>query len=83
MASAITHFVVGASLALPAAARSNWSVPVTAGLLAVAPDLDTYLMLVLGIPRGTLFAHRGFFHSALFLLREDQLIALPVFHSYP
>jgi inner membrane protein len=75
MASAITHFVVGASLALPAAARSNWSVPVTAGLLAVAPDLDTYLMLVLGIPRGTLFAHRGFFHSALFLLVFCLLVA--------
>ena len=74
VASAITHFIVGASLALPAmrsraitAVLPAWAIPVTAGLMAVAPDLDTYLMRALDL-RGTVFAHRGFFHSALFLI---------------
>jgi inner membrane protein len=74
MASAIAHFVVGAALALPAAKSRwirrvlpGWAVPVTAGLIAVAPDLDTYLVMPFGVERGTFFAHRGFFHSALFL----------------
>jgi inner membrane protein len=74
VASAITHFIVGAGLALPAMEipaleriMPRWAIPVTAGLFAVAPDLDTYAMLALGIPRGSLFSHRGFFHSPFFL----------------
>ena len=74
MASAITHFIVGAGLSLPAmdvpALRGvlpRWAIPVTAGLFAVAPDLDTYAMLAFDIPRGSLFSHRGFFHSPFFL----------------
>ena len=70
MASAITHFVVGASLALPcmelAALRAvmpRWAIPVTAGLFAAAPDLDTWAMLAFDIPRGSFLSHRGFFHS--------------------
>ncbi|MCX6632071.1 MAG: metal-dependent hydrolase [Candidatus Solibacter sp.] len=81
MASAITHFVVGASLALPftesaalRAAMPHWAVPVTAGLLAVAPDLDTWAMLALDIPHGSFFSHRGFFHSPFFVI----LLALAV-----
>jgi len=74
MASAITHFAVAASLGLPAmesaALRTvfpRWAIPVTAGLFGVAPDLDTYIMFGLGVPRGSLFSHRGFFHSPFFL----------------
>jgi inner membrane protein len=74
MASAITHFVVGAALALPAmesrvlrGVLPRWAIPVTSGLLAVSPDLDTVAMQVFHIPHGSLFGHRGFFHSALFL----------------
>jgi inner membrane protein len=70
MASAITHFIVGAGVALPArfdGVMPRWAVPVTSGLLAVAPDLDTPLMFALDISRGSLFAHRGFFHSPFFL----------------
>ena len=52
----------------------RWAVPVTAGLFAVAPDLDTWAMLALGIPRGSVFSHRGFFHSPFFLI----LLALAV-----
>jgi inner membrane protein len=75
MASAITHFIVGTSLALPAAESRTlravlpgWGVPLTAGLLAVAPDLDTPLMLTFDLPRGSLWSHRGFFHSPFFIL---------------
>jgi inner membrane protein len=81
LASAITHFVVGAGLTLPfmesAALRAvlpRWAIPVTAGLFAAAPDLDTWAMLALHIPRGSIFSHRGFFHSPFFL----TLLALAV-----
>ncbi|HEV2446523.1 MAG TPA: metal-dependent hydrolase, partial [Candidatus Sulfopaludibacter sp.] len=74
MASAITHFIVGASLALPAAewrtlraVLPGWAIPVTAGLLAVASDLDTPLMQTLDLPHGGLWSHRGFFHSPFFI----------------
>ena len=46
----------------------RWAIPVTAGLFAVAPDLDTYAMLGFDIPRGSFFSHRGFFHSPFFLV---------------
>jgi inner membrane protein len=75
MASAITHFIAGASLALPALqSRSiasvlpRWAIPVSSGLFAVAPDLDTFAMRALDIPHGSLFGHRGFFHSPFFLM---------------
>jgi inner membrane protein len=81
MASAITHFVVSALLTLPCAEfprlramMPRWAIPVTAGLFAVAPDLDTWAMMALDIPRGSFFAHRGFFHSPFFL----ALLALAV-----
>jgi len=74
MASAITHFIVGAAAGLPAMEAASlrgilprWAIPVTAGLFAVAPDLDTYAMFAFDIPRGSLYSHRGFFHSPFFL----------------
>jgi len=82
MASAITHFIVGAALALPALesapirrALSRWAIPVSSGLLAVAPDLDTFAMRALGIPYGSFFAHRGFFHSPFFLILISTALA--------
>ena len=82
MASAITHFIVGASLALPAlrsrAVRSAlpaWAIPVSSGLAAVAPDLDTYVMRAFHIPYGGFFSHRGFFHSPFFLSLASALLA--------
>ena len=50
----------------------------TAGLFAVAPDLDTWAMLALDIPRGSFFSHRGFFHSPFFLTLLALLVALLV-----
>jgi inner membrane protein len=74
MASAITHFIVGVAAGLPAMEAASlrgvmprWAIPVSAGLFAVAPDLDTYAMFAFDIPRGSLFSHRGFFHSPCFL----------------
>jgi inner membrane protein len=65
LASAITHFIVGACVALPAmesaglcSAMPGWAIPATAGFFAVAPDFDTFL----GIP------HRGVTHSLAFLV---------------
>jgi inner membrane protein len=82
MASAITHFIVGASLAWPALRSKSvrrvmpgWAIPVSAGLLAVAPDLDTYAARAFEVPRQTLFAHRGFFHSAAFLTCASGVLA--------
>src|ERR1035437_2027395 len=75
MASAIAHFIVGAALALPAIESRTirevlprWAIPVSCGVLAVAPDLDTLAMRVFGIPYGSFFGHRGFFHSPFFLI---------------
>jgi inner membrane protein len=75
MASAITHFIVGAALALPAMESRTirdvlprWAIPASCGALAVAPDLDTFAMRAFGIPYGSFFGHRGFFHSPFFLI---------------
>src|SRR5437899_5044198 len=82
MASAITHFIVGASLALPAleaqsirAVMPRWAIPVSSGLLAVAPDLDTFAMRAFDIPYGSFFGHRGFFHSPFFLTLLSGVLA--------
>jgi inner membrane protein len=73
MASAITHFIVGASLAWPfAESRAVW---IFAGVIAAAPDLDIYSMAAFDIPYGSLFGHRGFFHSPFFLILFCMLLA--------
>jgi inner membrane protein len=81
MASAITHFTVAAGLALAftesprlRAVLPRWAIPVTAGLFGAVPDLDTWIMLALEIPRGSVFSHRGVFHSPCFL----TLLALAI-----
>src|SRR5437899_2390637 len=60
MASAITHFIAGAALALAAldsrAVRvvlPRWAIPVSSGALAVAPDFDTFAMRAFDIPYGS------------------------------
>lgn len=81
MASAITHFIVGSTLALPAIRSEissifpKWAIPVSCGLLAVAPDFDTFAMQVLDIPYDSFFGHRGFFHSPLFLVCASTILA--------
>ncbi len=85
MSSAITHFIVGAALALPAmelpglvVIKPKWAIPVTAGLVAAAPDLDTYVARSLGLPYGSFFGHRGFFHTPFFLVILASVIAIVV-----
>jgi inner membrane protein len=89
MASAITHFIVGAALALPAvecaaigSVLPRWAIPVSAGLFAVAPDFDTFAMQALGIPFGSFFGHRGFFHSPFFLLLVAAMLATGAARSH-
>src|SRR4029077_15894439 len=82
MASAITHFIVGGALALPALRSTairgvlpRWAIPVSCGLLAVAPDLDTFAMRALEIPYSSFWGHRGFFHSPFFLILLSTALA--------
>ena len=82
--------MVGASVGLPAIrsrwirrALPAWAIPLTAGLLAVAPDLDTYAMFAFHIPRSSLFSHRGFFHSPFFLVLVCAFLAEIVARRYP
>jgi len=77
MASAITHFIVGGALALPfrGVLLRPWAIPVSCGLLAVAPDLDTFVMRALDIPYSSFFGHRGFFHSPFFLILLSTVLA--------
>src|SRR6185369_4603046 len=90
MASAITHFIVGAALALPAlesrpirSVMPGWTIPVTAGLLAVSPDFDTFAMRAFDIPYRSFFGHRGFFHSPLFLILFSAVLsAMVARHSW-
>jgi inner membrane protein len=88
MASAITHFVVGAAFALPATESATlrsvlpvWAIPIGAGLLAVAPDLDTYVMRAFRLPYGSFFGHRGFFHSPFFVIVLVSIAAMIVARS--
>jgi inner membrane protein len=88
VASAISHFVVGAGVGLAAidvpslrAVMPRWAIPVTAGLMAMAPDLDTLAMFAFEIPRGSIWAHRGIFHSAAFLILLAILLAVLVARS--
>jgi len=85
MASAISHFVVGAALALPAVESRvlctvlpRWGIPISCGLLAAAPDSDTFAMRAFDIPYGSFFGHRGFFHSPFFLILFSALLAASV-----
>jgi inner membrane protein len=45
---------------------------------SAAPDLDTPLMFALDIPRGSMFSHRGFFHSPFFLALVCSVLAAMV-----
>jgi inner membrane protein len=80
MPSTITHFVVGAALALPAIESAairrvlpRWAIPVSSSILAAAPDLDLPLMRTFNL-YGFL-GHRGFFHSPFFLVLFAMLFA--------
>ena len=80
MASALSHVIVGAALALPARFDGipRWAAPVVGGALAAAPDLDTPLMFAPDIPWDSIFAHRGFFHAPLVLTAVCAALAAAV-----
>jgi inner membrane protein len=80
MASAITHFVVGAALELPAARSARlrrvlppWAIPVTAGLLAVIPDVD--VLWFRDFPYNSALGHRGFSHALFTLILFASVLA--------
>jgi inner membrane protein len=65
MPSAITHAVVGLGLAdIWAGGAMPWPFYGLSMALAAAPDLDV-VGLRFGVPYGSFFGHRGFFHSLL------------------
>jgi inner membrane protein len=71
LASAVSHFVIGATLALPLTGIPSIKKTVrpaglmfSAGVLAVAPDIDTAFYGI--IPYAHFLGHRGFVHSPLF-----------------
>jgi inner membrane protein len=75
VASTTAHFIVGAALALPAlrwrptvAVLRPWTIPIAAGILAAAPDLDLAGKRLFVIRNYGFFSHRGFFHSPFFLV---------------
>ena len=82
MPTVFTHAVVGLGLSEVFMGRPQ--TPLFCGLsmaLATAPDLDI-LAFPLGIPYGSFFGHRGFFHSLFCDLLTGLVIALlswPVF----
>lgn len=85
MASAITHFIVAAALALPASESRTlrrvlpaWAIPVSCGVMGALPDFDTFLMRAFDIPYRSFFGHRGFFHSPFFLILLSALLAAQV-----
>ncbi len=85
MASTTTHFIVGAALALPAlksrrltALLPGWALPISAGLLAMVPDLDLAGRRLFGIRPSSLLSHRGLFHSPFFLILLAAVLALIV-----
>jgi inner membrane protein len=59
-----------------------WAIPLTAGLLAVAPDLDTPAMLLFGVPYRSFWGHRGFFHSPFFLFLFCAALAAAAARRY-
>jgi len=81
MASVITHFIVGASLALPVAplgpaqaAFRPWALVLSSGLCAMAPDLDTAFLR--RVPYDDLLAHRGLSHAAPVLILVALALAV-------
>ena len=90
MASAVSHFIVAAALALPAAGSPifrrimpRWGISVSCGLLGAAPDSDTFAMRAFNIPYGSFFGHRGFFHSPFFLILFTAVLAAIVARRQP
>ena len=81
MASAVSHFVIGATLALPFTGIPSIKKTVrpaglmfAAGVLAVAPDLDTAFHGI--IPYTHFLGHRGFVHSPFFSFVVAAILSL-------
>lgn len=79
MPSAFTHAIVGVGLAeIFHGTPRPWGVYVLSMALAAAPDLDV-LAFWFGIPYGSFFGHRGFFHSLFFAGLAALIVAVASF----
>lgn len=56
----------------------GWTLPVSAGLLAIVPDFDLAGRRLFGIRPSSLLSHRGLFHSPFFLILLAAVPALIV-----
>ena len=81
MSSIPTHFVIGASLALPvcrahvlAGNLRPWAIVVSAGVLATLADADTVYWRK--VAYADFLGHRGFWHSPFFLILLSCVCAL-------
>jgi len=81
MPTIMTHAVVGIGLAelfpLPSKPPLVWGL---SAALAALPDLDV-VGLPLGVPYGSMFGHRGFFHSLSFSVAVGLIAALLSFRA--
>jgi inner membrane protein len=80
MATLVTHFIVGASVALPICRAQTLggvirpsAFVLSAGLLSLLPDLDTVYMR--WVPYENFFGHRGIWHSPFVLVMLAAILA--------
>ncbi len=74
MSTVISHSLVGAGIASFFQFENKKKIVITSLLLAGLPDSDTIVMSIIG--RGTVFDHRGVFHSIFFAIMIGALAAL-------
>lgn len=80
--SEAAHFLVGATLALPAVKSRElrkvlpaWTIPISSGILATVPDLDLAWKHIFGQVHANIAGHRGLFHSPFFLILASGVLA--------
>src|SRR5438045_4169566 len=73
MSTVISHSLIGAGIASFFRFENKKKIMIAALLLAALPDSDTIVMSIIG--RGTVFDHRGVFHSIFFAIIVGNLVA--------
>src|SRR3954470_7476331 len=73
MSTVISHSLVGAGIASFFRFENKKKVFITSLILGALPDSDTIIMSIVG--RGTIFDHRGVFHSVFFAIAVGTLVA--------
>ena len=73
MSTVISHSLVGAGISSFFRFENKKKIMITSLLLAALPDSDTLVMTAIGC--GTIFDHRGVFHSIFFAILVGSLVA--------